>query len=151
MSTTLDPQPLWHMGALLRWLATASDTGGAYALAEVHVRAGSEPPPHAHTHEDESFYVLEGEVDFLVDGTCTTARPGELVVLPRGHVHGFRVRSERARMLLWVTPGGLEEAFIATSVPAAQPALPPVSGPPPREVIEHLVAVHGARGIRFAS
>lgn len=143
-------QPLWHLGSLFRWLVTAKETNGAFALAEVEVRAGCEPPPHAHTFEEESFYVLEGEADFLVDDQAHAARAGELVVLPRGHVHAFRVRSERVRMLLWVTPGGLEEAFIATSEPAAAPELPPrPEGPPAPEVIERLLAIHGARGIRF--
>lgn len=143
-------EPLWHMGALFRWLATAEDTDGAFALAEVRVRAGAEPPPHSHTHEDESFYVLDGDVDFIVDDAITSARAGDLIVLPRGHVHAFRVRSSETRMLLWVTPAGLEDAFIATSALAPRAELPPpLVGPPPREVIEQLLSVHGARGIHF--
>lgn len=151
MNAVIDAtQPLWHMGALFHWLATAQETGGAYAIAEVEVRAGLEPPPHQHQREEESFYVFEGELDFVVDGNGTPARAGDFVVLPRGHVHGFRVRSDRARMLLMVTPAGLEEAFIATSEPATCNELPPVpAGPPPREVIENLIAVHGSHGIRF--
>lgn len=151
MATSDDKRPLWHLGSLFRWLATARDTGGAYALAEVEVRAGCEPPPHTHTHEEESFYVLEGEVDFALDGEVTQASPGDLVVLPRDKTHAFAVRSERARMLLWVTPPGLEDAFAATSELAARDELPPPpDGPPPREVIERLLAVHGARGVRFS-
>lgn len=144
-------QPLWHLGSRFRWLATTPETAGAFALAEVTVRAGSEPPPHTHENEEETFYLLEGEVDFVVDGVVTSARPGDLLVLPRGRQHGFRVKSEEARLLLMVTPGGLEEAFIATSEAASAAGLPPrPSGPPPREVIERLIDIHGARGIRFA-
>lgn len=150
MDTSHTHEHLWHMGSLFRWLATARDTGGAFALAEVEVRAGAEPPPHAHAHEEESFYVLEGDVDFVVDGTTKRLGSGDFAVLPRGHIHGFRVRSDRARMLIMVTPGGLEEAFIATSELAPRAELPPPpAGPPPREVIESLIAVHGARGVRF--
>jgi uncharacterized cupin superfamily protein len=29
------------------------------------VPAGGGPPPHIHRNEDETFYVLEGEVEFL--------------------------------------------------------------------------------------
>jgi quercetin dioxygenase-like cupin family protein len=151
MNTTPTHEHLWHLGSLFRWLATTRDTGGAFALAEVEVRAGAEPPPHVHANEEESFYVLEGELDFVVDGETLRLRAGDFAVLPRGRVHGFRVRSERARMLLLVTPGGLDEAFIATSVVAPRAELPPPpDGPPPREVIENVIAVHGARGIRFA-
>jgi len=151
MATSDTARPLWHLGSLFRWLATARDTGGAYALAEVEVRAGCEPPPHTHTHEEESFYVLEGEVDFALDGEITQASPGDLLVLPRGKTHAFTVRSATARMLLWITPPGLEDAFAATSEIAPTDELPPPpDGPPPREVIERLLAIHGARGVRFA-
>jgi len=144
-------QPLWHLGSRFRWLATTPETGGAFALAEVTIRAGAEPPPHTHENEEETFYLLEGDVDFVVDGVVTPARPGDLLVLPRGRQHGFRVNSPEARLLLMVTPGGLEEAFIATSEAATATGLPPKpAGPPPREVIERLIAIHGARGVRFA-
>jgi hypothetical protein len=94
--------------------------------------------------------VIEGEVEFVVDQSKTLAGPGDLIVLPRGKAHGFKVRTERARLLLWVTPGGLEDAFIATSEPAPRDELPPPpEAPPPREVIERLLAIHGARGVSF--
>jgi quercetin dioxygenase-like cupin family protein len=138
------------MGSLFRWLATAQDTGGAFALAEIEVRAGSEPPPHQHTHEEESFYVLEGSVDFYLDGCLRSARAGDFVVLPRGRTHAFRVRSDRARALMCITPAGLEDAFFATSEAAPRCELPPPpEGPPPRELIERVLAVHGARGVSF--
>lgn len=143
-------EPLWHLGSLFRWLATARDTGGAFALAEVQVRAGAEPPPHVHANEEESFYVLEGDVEFTVGEETHRVRSGGFLVLPRGQAHGFRVRSSSARMLLMVTPGGLEDAFIQTSELAPRDELPPApDGPPPRDIIENLIAVHGARGIRF--
>jgi quercetin dioxygenase-like cupin family protein len=142
--------PLWHMGSLFRWHATAKDTGGAYALAEIELRPGSEPPPHTHAHEEESFYILDGVIDFVVDGKHSSAGAGELVILPRGRTHAFRVRSERARALLCITPAGLEEAFFATSEPALRAELPPVSeGPPPRELIERVLSIQAARGVRF--
>jgi quercetin dioxygenase-like cupin family protein len=140
---TQDRAPQWHMGSRFVWHATGADTGGAYALAEIDVRAGAEPPPHVHAHEEESYYVLEGTIDFFIDGEVRTARAGDFVILPRGHTHAFIVQSERARALLCITPAGLEEAFLATSE-----AEPP-SGPPPREAIERVLAIHGERGIRF--
>ena len=143
-------EPVWHMGSLFRWLATARDTNGAYSLAEIEVRAGGEPPPHRHTNEDESFYVLDGEIDFMVDGEVTRARAGELVFLPRGRTHAFRVATARARALLCITPAGLEDAFLETSERAPRAELPPLpDGSPPREVIERVLAIQGARGVRF--
>jgi len=147
---TRTPAPLWHMGCLFRWHATAEDTGGAYALAEIELRPGTEPPPHTHTHEEESFYILEGQIDFTIDGKLSQARAGELVILPRGLSHAFQVRSERARALLCITPGGLEQAFLATSEPAPRAELPPIpEGPPPAALIERVLSTHAARGVRF--
>ncbi len=143
-------EPLLHMGSLFRWHACAADTGGAYALAEVELHAGSEPPPHTHTHEDESFFVLVGELELVVDGRTLRAGPRTLAFLPRGKKHGFRVLSERVRMLLLITPGGLEEAFRATSEPAVRDELPPPpDGPPPLAIIEQVLAAQAARGVHF--
>ncbi len=143
-------EPLWHMGSLFRWVATARDTNGAFSLAEIEVRAGCEPPPHRHTNEDESFYVLDGEMEFIVDGETTRARAGELAFLPRGRTHAFRVVTARTRALLHISPAGLEDAFLETSDRAPRAELPPPpAGPPPRELIERLLSIHGARGVRF--
>jgi quercetin dioxygenase-like cupin family protein len=50
---------------------------------------GSGPPPHSHPW-DESFFVLNGQIDFGIGGESTTASPGTLVHLPAGTVHWFR-------------------------------------------------------------
>ena len=69
-------------------------------------------PPHSHDHEDEQFYVLEGNVSFLDREQTTSAGPGTLVVLPRGHVHGFwNETDEPARVLLIVSPGEFATFF----------------------------------------
>lgn len=150
MTHSTDSTYAWHMGALFHWLVPSELTSGALALADVTVRAGTEPPPHAHTHEDELFYVLEGELEVVVGETKRHAGVGQAVHLPRGSVHGFRVLSPRARFLMLLTPGGLDRAFVATSEPAPCAVLPPLpEGPPPAAVIEHLLSVHGAHGVRF--
>jgi quercetin dioxygenase-like cupin family protein len=55
-----------------------------------------------HTHSDhvDSFYVLDGEVEFLVADGPVSAGPGTFVAAPPGAVHGFRsANGERARVL----------------------------------------------------
>jgi len=69
-------------------------------------------PPHVHHHEDEQFYVLEGAVDFLDRGEVVRAATGSLVVLPRGHLHGFwNDTDEQARLLLIISPGEFADFF----------------------------------------
>jgi quercetin dioxygenase-like cupin family protein len=46
----------------------------------------------AHSHADhvDSFYVLEGEAEFLVGDRTVRGGPGTYVAVPQGIVHGFR-------------------------------------------------------------
>ena len=47
--------------------------------------------PHSHDDHTDSFYVLEGEVEFLVGGEWRRGGPGTYVSVPPGVVHGFRI------------------------------------------------------------
>lgn len=44
-------------------------------------------PPHVHAHEDEVYFILEGEAHFLVGDRVETAAAGDTVILPRGGFH----------------------------------------------------------------
>ena len=57
-------------GDVYRFLVTGADTAGAYFAMEAIVAPGGGPPPHIHRHEDETFYVVEGQCgrEFFVDG-----------------------------------------------------------------------------------
>ena len=46
--------------------------------------------PHAHSDHTDSFFVIEGEVEFLVDGQWRRGGPGTFFSAPRGVEHGFR-------------------------------------------------------------
>ena len=55
---------------------------------------------HSHGDHTDSFYVLEGEVEFLLDGERRPGGPGTYVSIPPGVVHGFRIAREgRIRVL----------------------------------------------------
>jgi quercetin dioxygenase-like cupin family protein len=118
---------VWVVGDLYTFLATGEETGGAYALIHAEVPPQSGPPPHIHRREDEAFYVLEGELSFVVDGRAIQATAGAWVTLPRGTLHAFKnVGKSRAKMLIVVTPSGLEKFFVevgdeATDRSAAAP------------------------------
>lgn len=70
------------------------------------------PPLHIHANEDEAFYVLEGQLRFLLDGESHGAPSGSFVFLPRGTPHCFQNIGDRpARMLVLFTPSGMEHFF----------------------------------------
>jgi uncharacterized RmlC-like cupin family protein len=66
---------------------------------------GTFVPPHIHPTQDEYLYILEGRLDFMLDGEETFATPGDLVRLPMGKPHGiFNKSGAVAKCLFWVAP-----------------------------------------------
>ena len=109
----------WGPGDRYTFLVTGEESGGAYFAMEAYVPPGGGPPPHIHTREDETFYVLEGQIDFLLGDERIVADAGDFVSVPRGTVHCFHnASSESARMVLTFTPAGMEGFFEETLEPA---------------------------------
>ena len=103
---------LWVLGELVTYKTTSEQTGGAYSLFEVTTQPGAGPPPHVQHREDESFYVLEGEYEFLDDGATMRVSAGSLIYVPRGNLHAHKnVGTTIGRLLVSQTPGGLHERF----------------------------------------
>lgn len=91
--------------------ATAQDTAGAFSLFEEVDPADT--PLHVHEHEDELFYVLEGEHVFTVGDEEFRVGPGGVVFAPRGVPHAQRrVVPRTGRELVLTLPGGLEGFFL---------------------------------------
>ena len=131
-------------GELVTVLAAAEQTGGAFGLMEGVIAKGAEPPPHVHHQEDESFFVLEGEVVVRVGHDSFVATPGSFVFCPRDVPHLLTVRTEQVRSLTWVTPGGLESFFVELGEPAPGRSLPVEQAPPDLDRVATLAAHYGA-------
>jgi quercetin dioxygenase-like cupin family protein len=116
----------WHLGNLETPLVGGVQTRGRIAVNEIVTRRGQELPPHVHLREDEGYYVLNGVVTFDCDGQSFAARPGDFVFLPRGLAHSFKIHSEVARMLVCLTPAGLENCLFEHSEPAGALIVPPM-------------------------
>ena len=105
----------WGPGDSYRFLVTGAESGGAYFAMEADVPAGGGPPPHIHRNEDETFYVLEGEVEFLLGDRLVKGTAGDFVNVPRGTVHRFHnAGAARARLIVTFTPAGIEKFFEET-------------------------------------
>ena len=92
----------------IRMLVAGSATSNQLALLEIHGSAGRGIVRHVHELEDEVVYVLEGELTFHIGEEVHQAREGSCLVLPRGIEHSYVVESGLARLLVAVTPAGLE-------------------------------------------
>ena len=121
-----DGEALWFFGTLAIFKATAEQTGGRFSLVEQLAPRGMATPLHVHREDDESFYVLEGELTVYLEDS---ARPmpvsaGEFVHIPGGVVHAFQVDSETARWLDLTTPQ--HGRFMrAAGEPAQELVIPP--------------------------
>jgi len=121
-------------------LVTGKDTAGRYCLIDMHVPPGGGPPPHRHDFE-ESFTVLEGEIDATFRGEHHTVRTGQVINIPANAPHQFRNNSERAaRLLCLCSPAGMDEFFLEIGVPVATRTTPA----PPREADPAAQAKFGA-------
>jgi quercetin dioxygenase-like cupin family protein len=137
----------WVVGDRYTILASGEDTGGAYALIHGEVPPGGGPPPHVHRREDEAFYVLEGELAFQADGRNFAAAAGAWVTLPKGSRHAFKNTGRAtAKVLIVVTPSGLERFFAEVGLEAAEQSSPPRVTPAD---IERLMAVAPKYGMEI--
>jgi quercetin dioxygenase-like cupin family protein len=113
--------------------ASASQTGGLFGLVEMRLPPGGHSPPlHVHNVEDESFWILEGELTVRCGDSTFKAGPGSFVYTPRGVPHAFKVEGDTPpRFLVLFVPGGGEGFFIDGGRPAEGPGLPPET---PRDI-----------------
>jgi mannose-6-phosphate isomerase-like protein (cupin superfamily) len=91
--TTLDV-----FGVEVTFLVESEHTGGRFAVLEYVSKPGHEPPPHRHEHEDEVFYIIEGQIEAHCGDQVLQVEAGECLFLPKRKPHGFIIRSPLRRM-----------------------------------------------------
>ncbi len=128
---------VWLVGDRITVKLTSEDTGGVYSVAEEISPPQGGPPPHTHRHEEETLYVLEGEVEFLLGEYTIPAEAGSCVYVPRGTLHTFKnVGTSRSRVLAVLSPGGFEKFFLEAGEPAPEGSSPPEGEPDVRRIVE---------------
>jgi quercetin dioxygenase-like cupin family protein len=154
-------ETLWFLGTLARIKLDGQHTAGRFALWEGVLPYGAAPPLHSHP-QDETFYVLEGELTAWqvepeladdqsdppgwVKSRGRRCGVGAVVFAPGGCPHTFRVESDTARMLVLSTPAGIEDMVRGLAEPAKWPWLqPPPDGP--RVPAERMAAVERETGM----
>ncbi len=122
---------VWFDGGLVTFYALGEDTGGAFTLFEEAVAPQEGAVPHLHHEEDQAFYVLEGDHQFVCDGRAFAAGVGSFVYVPRGTVHSYEnVGTEPGRLLILSAPaGGTERLFLELGELAAEGSAPPPTEP----------------------
>ncbi len=107
------------VGDTYRILITGKQTGGAYAAIDMLIPPNGGPGPHSHAGFQESFYVIEGEIEVKSEVSTYKAKKGSFVDIPMGGiVHCFKNKlNETAHLLCFVVPSGLEEFFLEIGRP----------------------------------
>ena len=118
---------------------SGEDTSGQFTFFEQENDPGTGIPPHVHANEDEVFKVVEGQVEFWLDGKTRVLEAGDVIYAPKGVPHTWKVvGNQKAKVDVSVFPAGLEKMFEELS------RLP--AGPPDKEVVTGIV---GRYGINF--
>jgi mannose-6-phosphate isomerase-like protein (cupin superfamily) len=100
-------------------LVSGKDSAGRFCLIDMHIPPGGGPPPHRHDFE-ESFILLEGEMEATFRGTKSLVRAGETINIPANAPHQFHnAGTEPVRLLCICSPAGQEEFFAKVGVPVA--------------------------------
>jgi quercetin dioxygenase-like cupin family protein len=124
-------EAIWFLGALAQVRLSGEQTGGAFSLAENLSRRGNGSPVHVHDQEDETLFVLDGELRVFAGEEEHTAGPGTVAVLPRRLRHAYVVTSATARFLTLHIPAGFERFAAEVGQPAQALTLPPGPAEPP--------------------
>ena len=121
-------------GDIVHILADSASTGGAYVVVHTICPPGGGPPPHTHTREDELFFVIEGELTFMLGDQQIKAGPGTLVYGKRGEKHTFRNATDKsARFLITAVPAGIDAFFREVGTPLPTGCMTPIP-PTPRDI-----------------
>lgn len=120
-----DAPAYWMQDILWTMLADRNDTGGRWSMMEQLMPIGAGPPPHKHLWSDETFYILDGTITYLINGEIKTAGKGAFVTITRNTRHAFRVDSDTAHILNGYTPASMEAMIAELGKRTDQRTLPP--------------------------
>lgn len=131
--TPAEGKAFWFLGALAIILLTSEQTHNAFSLQVVTHPPGSEPPPHLHHKQDETFHILEGAATITCGDQTWSASTGDYAFLPRGIVHTFKIVGATPLKLEVITspggPLGFEYFIQEMGEPAKAMTFPPPEPP----------------------
>ena len=150
LKTTHRPQPKRRyfdvgLGAIS---LSGADTGGAYCLLDLSLAPGIGVPRHIHMREDETYYVLSGELKVDVGDRSFLLRPGDTLLAPRNMPHHLKNTGRTQNHYLIVfSPAGFEDFLEATAVTAPEGATAPTEPPP--VAVQNVMELAASYGIHF--
>ena len=138
-----------YQGGRFFFRLTSEETNGALAIIDVRIVPGNEPPRHYHSREDETNIILTGEITYFIGDDIIKAKAGDIVFMPKGVPHNFKVTSSTASVRLIVTPGGFENFFAAITHPFNEENEQLIGAPLSKEKIEMIAKASKEFGVTF--
>ena len=88
------------------------ETADGSSLTHLIVAPETRAPCHDHERYEETFYILDGELEFTLGEETFTVRAGDYICAPPKTRHGYVNKSGKpVSMLFTFSPGGMEELF----------------------------------------
>jgi quercetin dioxygenase-like cupin family protein len=122
---------------------SGKETNGRFCVIDMHIPPGGGPPPHRHDFE-ETFILLEGEMEVTFRGEKSIVRTGETINVPSNAPHQFHNSSSNpVRMICICSPAGNDSFFLEVGVPVASRTAPPpaLDGRQMAELFEKVKAI----------
>lgn len=109
----VDGKPLHVLGDRVTLKLASADSPFGQAIVMVDVPPGSGTPCVTHDKEEETYLLLEGELEMYTPTDLHRLQPGDLVHLPPQTPHGYRNTSDRpARFVAWTVGGPMDRFFV---------------------------------------
>lgn len=120
------------VGDTYRILVGGAETNGAFTVIDMLIPPNGGPGPHEHAQIEESFYVIDGEIEVKSEFGEYIATKGSFVNIPKGGVvHCFKNKTDQiAHLLCIVVPSGLDTFFEEIGKPVGYGEFLP---PPPMD------------------
>ncbi len=106
----------------LTFMVSAAETSGQFDLVENELGYLAGPPLHIHPEQDETHYILKGQLRYQIGEETFELKSGDCVYIPKGTSHTWiNLHQQPARIIAILTPGGSEGFFrIVSSSPSEQ-------------------------------
>jgi mannose-6-phosphate isomerase-like protein (cupin superfamily) len=145
----IDSKEFVLAGIVMKRLLSGEQTAGQFCLFENKSDGNTRTPIHVHAKDDETVYIIEGELTAVIDGQPRRLTAGESIFLPRGIPHQLmNMSGNPGRYILIGTPA-LFDRFLEEGGHELQPD--EVVGPPTPEEIERLREASPRFGITLLS
>lgn len=116
---------------------SSAQTGGLLTLIEDNLKPGFDLGLHLHRRHTEIFYILDGEVEFIIGDKSITATKGAVIYVPPGTPHAAK-SPKGAKMLMFYTPGGFDEMLAEISQSSLIQRINPIANARLNEKYDHV-------------